>query len=456
MMKRHSFAALLRGRGRRYGSAAVIGGVALAVATASLGSASLSSAAAASNQTSGPGADWNRGSVVVSQKVADFSLAQARRYLHSRGFGSPAARHAVVIYRIVYRTVSAQGKPDIASGVLALPAGSQRDLQVVEYGHGTMVAKADAPSVSAGDRGEVTMFAGAGYAAVEPDYLGLGLGPGPQPYLDPAAETSASIDMLRAANVVAAREHRRLSPSVLVTGFSEGGQSAMAVGRALQQGAARPLRLAAVAPISGPYDLLGAQLPAALDPTGPLDPKFAAFYLAYWVVATNHFHRLYASPQRVFRAPYDKTVPNLDNGWHSDEQVLAGLPATPQQLFTTAFLRRLAHPTGEILRLARADDTTCTSWVPRAPVRLYAAHGDEQVYYLNSVDCQRALSAHGRQVPLIDLGDLGHFASGHAGLPRALAWFEQLRPPAPQHSLTGRRARLLAYSTGHACWNPRI
>jgi hypothetical protein len=284
-----------------------------------------------------------------------------------------------------------------------------------------MVAKADAPSVAATDRGEVTMFAGAGYAAVEPDYLGLGLGPGAQPYLDPAAETTASVDMLRAARTVAAREHRRLASRILLTGFSEGGQAAMALGRALQQGAIRNMLPGAVSPVSGPYDLLDAQLPAALSRSRPLNPKLAAFYLAYWVVATNQFHHLYTSPRQVFRAPYDKTVPELDNGRHSDLQVLAGLPASPQQLFTTAFLR--------LLRLFRADDTTCTTWVPRVPVRLYAARADTQVSYQNSVDCQRALTAHGHAVPLTNLGRLDHFPSEHAALPRVLAWFEQLQPP---------------------------
>jgi hypothetical protein len=334
------------------------------------------------------------------------------------------------MYRIVYRTISPQGKPDTASGILALPADPQRVVQAVEFGHGTMVARADAPSVSAGDRREVAMFAGAGYAAVEPDYLGLGLGPGHQPYLDPAAETSASVDMLRAAGAVAAREHRRLAPRVLLTGFSEGGQAAMALGRALQRGAVRHLRLGAVAPVSGPYDVLGAQVPASLSPSGPLDPKFAAFYLAYWVVSSNWFHPLYTSPRQVFRAPYATTVPGLEDGRHSDLQVLAALPASPLKLFTTAFLRQLEHPGGELLRLIRADDVTCTSWIPRVPVRLYAAHADTQVSYQNSVSCQRALRAHGRDVPLIDLGALDHFLSERAGLPPVLAWFEQLQPPA--------------------------
>lgn len=413
--------ALRRSPVLRYGSAALAGGILLAATAACAGPA------AATGARPGPGRE--RGSVVSSQQVAHFSVRQARAYLHAAGFGSPAARHGVDIFRIVYRTISPAGKPDTASGVLALPADPRPVLPVVEFSHGTMVAKADAPSVAAGDRAEVTLFAGAGYATVEPDYLGLGLGPGPQPYLDPAAETSASVDMLRAAYAVAAREHQRLASRVLLTGFSEGGQAAMALGHALQQGAIRHLRLAAVAPVSGPYDLLNAELPAALDPAGPLNPKFAAFYLSYWVVANNRFHHLYASPRRVFRAPYDTTVPRLEDGRHSDLRVLAGLPASPQQLFTTGFLRRLAHPGGEILRLIRADDTTCTSWVPRVPVRLYAARGDTQVAYQNSVDCQRALREHGRVVPLIDLGKLDHFPSEHAALPRVLAWFERLQPP---------------------------
>ena len=420
MSRKRGFAAVLSGRG---GMAALAGGLALAV------TAGLSAAAAAPGGAAGHGTGWARGSVVSSQRVAQLSRTQVDGYVRGGGFGSPAARDGVSMYRIVYRTISPRGKRDTASGIVALPADPQRVVQAVEFGHGTMVARADAPSVSAGDRREVAMFAGAGYAAVEPDYLGLGLGPGHQPYLDPAAETSASVDMLRAADAVAAREHRRLARKVLVTGFSEGGQAAMALGQALQQGAVRNLSLGAVAPVSGPYDVLGAQLPASLSPSGPLNPKLAAFYLAYWVVSSNWFHQLYTSPQQVFRAPYATTVPGLEDGRHSDLQVLAALPASPQQLFTPAFLGQLGHPGGELLRLIRADDVTCTSWVPRVPVRLYAAHADTQVAYQNSVSCQRALHADGRDVPLIDLGALDHFPSERVGLPRVLTWFEQLQPP---------------------------
>ena len=367
-----------------------------------------------------------RGSVISYQQVARFSLPQARHYLRNSGFGSSVVRHGVVIYRIVYRTVSAQGKPDTASGVLALPADPGRDLRVVDFEHGTMVAKADAPSVAASDRVEVILLAGAGYAAVESDYLGLGLGPGHHPFMDPVSESTASVDMLRAAQAVASRQNRRLNSKIMVTGFSQGGQAAMALARTLQHGAGPRLHLGAVAAISGPYDLQYAELPAALD--GTLNPKTSTFYLAYWVTAMNRLHYLYADPAEAFRAPYDKTIEQLYNGLHSDLQVRNGIPASPQELFTRTFIQRLSSPRGEILRLLRADDTTCTSWVPHVPVRLYAARGDTEVTYLNSRHCQRALDAHGLRVPLINVGNVDHFPSEHLALPRVVRWFERLLP----------------------------
>jgi hypothetical protein len=416
MTHRRNLAAVPGNRSTRYRTAAIIGALLVAVTATGLGTAT------AQTTPGGPG----RGSVVSYQHAAHLSLRQARGYLRAAGFGSPIARHGVDIYRIVYRTLSARGRPDTASGVLALPASPQRELPVAAFEHGTMVAKADAPSVAASDRGEVILLAGAGYAGVEPDYLGLGLGPGHHPYMDPASEATASVDMLRAAQVVASREHRRLAPKVLVTGFSQGGHAALALARALQHGAAPRLHLAGVAPISGPYDLQHAELPAALD--GTLNPKSATFYLGYWVTAMNRLHHLYTNPGQAFRAPYDSTIDQLYDGLHTDLQVLHGIPASPQQLFTPAFLQQLAHPRGEILRLIRADDTTCTGWVPHVPVRLYAAHADTQVAYLNSVDCQRALDAHGPHVPLIDIGSVDHFPSEHLALPRVVRWFEQLQP----------------------------
>jgi fermentation-respiration switch protein FrsA (DUF1100 family) len=87
---------------------------------------------------------------------------------------------------------------------------------------------------------------------------------------------SASLDLLKAAKTLAERRKITLDSRILVTGFSQGGHTAMALGAALQRDP--ELDVAAIAPVSGPFDLEHAELPATLD--GRLDERVATFYLA--------------------------------------------------------------------------------------------------------------------------------------------------------------------------------
>src|SRR5205809_378975 len=86
------------------------------------------------------------------------------------------------------------------------PRPRPRQLRTVSVAHGTEAYRGDAPSVSqppVADDGwaqaPALTYASAGFAAVAPDYLGLGVGPGPHPWMDVPSETTASLDMLRAA-----------------------------------------------------------------------------------------------------------------------------------------------------------------------------------------------------------------------------------------------------------------
>ncbi|MFI6449403.1 alpha/beta hydrolase family protein [Kitasatospora sp. NPDC050543] len=368
-----------------------------------------------------------RGSLISAVPLTELTRAATADYLTQHGLPSPVPAVGTTTYRLVYRTVDAEGRPTTASGLLALPADGRRLLRVVAFEHGTMTARADAPSVGPDARAESLLFAGAGYATVAPDYLGLGVGPGLHPYADVRSETTASVDMLRAARAFAARQSRQLDQQVLITGFSQGGPAAMALGRALQSGADPSFRPAALAPISGPYDAQHAEMPAGLF-TNTLDPKHAAYYFAYWVVSMNRLHHLYDNPAEVFQQPYATTVESLFDGNHSSGEVLAGIPDTPQQLLTPAFIEQAAHPSGALLGALRAQDTTCTDWAPRVPVRLYAASGDSDVTILNAHHCADALRSHGVDAQLLDVGALGHSPSKRASLPQIAEWFRSLLP----------------------------
>jgi hypothetical protein len=375
--------------------------------------------------------DWPgcacRGAVVSVVPVASFSAPKLAQALKGLGLGSWSAsvHYGVDGYRVIYRTVSVDGSPTTASGLVVLPRRTARSLRAVEFGHGTTVPRLDAPSFNTESDGRLAglVAASAGFAAVAPDYLGLGAGPGPHPYLHAALEVSASLDLLRATRSIAARHGRRLDPQVFVTGFSQGGQAAMALGHALQQGSDPHFRLGALAPVSGTYDIAHAELPATFS--GQIAPKSATFYLPYLILAWNRIYHLYQRPSQAFRAPYDHTMPILYDGYHTDNQIQAGLAPTLRALLTPKFLRLLHNPAGALLHGLRINDATC-GWQPHAPVRLYAARADRDSVIANARHCQQTLRAHGADVPVIDVGAVDHTTSLILALPKLLSWFQQL------------------------------
>jgi len=250
-----------------------------------------------------------RGAVISAVPVASFSAAKLAAGLKSIGLGSwsTLVHYGVDGYRVLYRTIAVDGSPATASGLIVLPRRAAPTLRVVEFEHGTMVSRRDAPSVNPQSDGQLAglVAASAGFAAVAPDYLGLGAGPGFHPFMHAASEASASLDMLRASLAIAARHGHHLDPQVFLTGFSQGGPAAMALGQALQHGADPRLRLGALAPVSGTYDIAHAEIPAMFS--GQIAPTSATLYLPYWLLAWNRIYHLYQRPAQVFRAPYDRT-----------------------------------------------------------------------------------------------------------------------------------------------------
>jgi len=403
----------------------------LTAAIAALGvfAAACSSSTAPDKSTAlGPSPVGDRGRLTSASPVRSMTADQIRAHLRTDGFDVSAVRVGVHGYQLTYVTVDARGRATTASGLVALPDGAPSPFAPVEFLHGTLSGAGEAPSVDDGGRSdEALLFASAGYAAIAPDGLGLGRGVGPHPYLQLSTETSSGVDLLRAARTFVHRRHGTLADDVLVAGFSQGGPGALGVAKYLAANSAAPFRLRAVAGVSGPYALGAAELPAVLH--GALDERDAAFYLAYLLTSWNQQYRLYGSPAEVFRSPYDRTVPALFDGRHDERQIFPHLPASPARLLTKAALTRLEHPTGALAAALRANDLACTGWRRAAPVRLYAATGDEQVTAGNTRVCQRELAAAGVHPVVVDLGRLAHFPSERAGLARALAWFAHSYPP---------------------------
>ncbi|MFD8209829.1 alpha/beta hydrolase [Streptomyces sp. NPDC059695] len=365
-----------------------------------------------------------RGELLGVTPVADLSRAEVAAFLKGAGIDPATVRHGVRGYRITYRTVTPQGAPTTATGLLVLPKGGERRLDLVADTHGTMVHRDYAPSVSE-DFGRYAPYlhAAAGRAVAAPDYLGLGKGPGLHPYMDTASSVSASLDMLRASRTAARSLGRPLTGDVYGTGFSQGGQVAMALGRELARGADRHFRLRALAPVAGPYDLRGAEVPALLD--GRVNDISGVFYMAYFLTAQNRLHPIYDDPAEAFRQPHAGYVEELFDTRHTEEDIVTRLPGSVKELLTDGFYERLRHPDGGLLAAMKAQDGTC-DWKPAVPVRLHSASGDTDVAIANSVNCAADLARHGVKAPVVDHGKADHNGSFKLAGPEIVRWFDAL------------------------------
>ncbi|MFI1421741.1 alpha/beta hydrolase family protein [Streptomyces sp. NPDC020731] len=417
---------LFRG-GLRAGAAAVCCGLLLT------GPAVAAAATAPTAHVQAQHEERGRGTLVSAEKLYTLVSPQAvAAELKAAGFESGTVRHGVAAYRLVYRTIDPHGRPTTASGLFVLPLNHERRLHAVSFAHGTGSHKDDSPSMQRGAfvSAPVIAHASAGTAGVAPDYLGMGKGPGLHPWMDIGSETTASLDMLRAARAFALRTGHVLEREVMVTGFSQGASAALGLGRALEAGEDPWFRLGALAPVSGAYDFGGTELPALLE--GRLEPKSSVVYTAYTLVAFNRLHYIYGSPGEVFRAPYDSTVEALFDGAHTGQELMRGTPGTLDELLTEHGRELLAHPTGPLAAALRTIDAVCTDWAPSAPVRLYMATGDEQAVTANTERCQTALFRNGVDVPVVDLGDADYRGSRHLGSNVAatsaiVRWFGVLR-----------------------------
>ncbi|HEX6519751.1 MAG TPA: hypothetical protein VF070_06995 [Streptosporangiaceae bacterium] len=357
-------------------------------------------------------------------------LANARLGPGAPALGDGQARYGVAAYRVTYRTVNATGRPVLASGLVAFPAGGPRMLRVVSYAHGTTATKADVPSTfglgpahAVEGRWSAELFASAGFGVTEPDYVGMGSGTGPIEYMVAKSEATASADLLTAARTLAARQGDTLDRGVLVTGFSQGGSAAVALGRYLARGNSG-FTVRALAPVSGPYDLAGAEVPGLFN--GQLAAAVAPYYVAYTLTSWKPLYRLYAAPDDAFAMPYAAEVTGLFDGSHTDQQVIAALPDNLHALLTPGFLDQLRHLRGRLLAAFEANNP-CVAWAPRIPVRLYAAGGDTTVTQVNAWHCAQALRSSGAAVTVVQLGPVDHDTSDFLALPRILRWFLHLR-----------------------------
>jgi hypothetical protein len=206
---------------------------------------------------------------------------------------------------------------------------------------------------------------------------------------------------------------------LFLTGFSQGGHATFAVQRELEKSRDSQYRVTASAAIAGPFHLREVSFPQALSGAS----KSGSLYLAY---IANSYSHIYGRPlNSLLTAPYVEMVPDLFNGDHTAEHVLAGMPDDPRKLFDHAFLAAYDAGKSHWFLDALAENNV-DGWTPSSPVRIYYGDDDVDVLPEEARRATAAMKQRGADVTAISVGACEHNESALRAIPLVLRWFNDM------------------------------
>lgn len=374
-----------------------------------------------------------RSQVVSTELIDTFSPEEVVDVAGDFGIpeGTVNINYAVDYYRVGYMTLHPNGDSVLVSGGLALPHAGSCPLPLVCYAHGTVTTSQDVPSNLSGEGLLGVIYAGAGYAAVLPDYIGFGMSDLFHPYVHAESEAQACIDLMRGAVDLQSEMEFNLSGENFVFGYSQGGHAAMALHRKIELEYPEEFEVTASAPMSGPYDISGVQTDMIIDNQPFSFPGFLPYVVMGYQAA---YGDLYDSLDEIFQEPYASELPDLFDGTNSIGYISTQLPSVPNEMLLPevfeAFQTDPQHP----LRLALADNDVY-DWAPLAPTRLYYCTEDEQVNYQNALVAEEAMINNGAlDIEALNGGPYDHGECAGLAMLGGFFFFESYRtiPYAPE------------------------
>jgi pimeloyl-ACP methyl ester carboxylesterase len=345
-------------------------------------------------------------------------------------FGLPVdflpLQYEVDFYKINYMTLHPNGDSVMVSGALCLPSGVTCPLPLSSYQHGTMAKKTDAPSHMVGEGDLGILYASVGYAIVLADYIGLGDSEDFHLYVHAESEANACLDLIRAAYELQGELNYSLNDQLFLWGYSQGGHATAALQRKIEVEYPNDFSITASAPMSGPYDISGAQ--AQVITSDEVYPTPG--YLPYVVLSYQEVYgTLYEDLEDVFLPEYAAIIPDLFDGTHSMSEINAAFPDVPNQVLLPEVLEDFENDPMHPIRIALADNDVL-NWAPEAPTNIYYCEADDQVSYLNSEVAYDAYTANGSTtVQIFNGGDYDHGGCAPLAMLAGFNFFQSLVEP---------------------------
>lgn len=299
-------------------------------------------------------------------------------------------RYRVSLHRIVYKTITPDGRLINASGVLAYPlkvAGASSPM--LSYQHGTIFQDIEAPSVATNGDSVLVALAGSGFIVAMPDYTGYAASTTEiHTYMHAQGLAAATVDMLRATRRVLANNNVAANCQLFLTGYSEGGYATLAAQKEMEQNLPAEFPITASMPAAGPYDMSAtAQYMVGL--TTNLSPQFIGFIFK----AYDHWYG-WNRLNDMFQSPYNTVVATYYDGSQTGGAISGALTTNSAALFNTTFRTNFLG-SGEAATKADFAKNDIYNWAPARPTRLFHGQDDDVVPYSNATTAQAAMALAG-------------------------------------------------------------
>lgn len=316
----------------------------------------------------------------------------------------------MTVYNFAYPSVDPSGRPIMLSGTITMDDEVSRETPangMVLYNHFTIYRADQCPT-----RGELSMQAlakGLGLITVSADYYGFGVTEHHhQAYCMSLYNARTCIDALLAARQLLAQMGFSWDDVLFNVGYSQGGQTSMAV-----------VRLAAeqYPDLDITYTLAGAgsyDLPATyrkfLDATiSGMPSTVVSVMLAY-----NEFGRMGLQMDDMFIEP---VLSNIDDWFYSKKYTREEIDELVGSLsiadYVTPAMLDVNSPEGSALMTALDGDNLCHGWTPRGDehIMLFHSSKDITVPVVNTQNMYDFLVSKGVQNVDLQIHDIGSSAT---------------------------------------------
>lgn len=314
-------------------------------------------------------------------------------------------RNAVDMYSVTYRGLWMDSTYIIAKGVLYIPKIDKPAAEMV-YCHGTRIGINQSYGIQDLEQFIPIMHAADGYVGYFPFYYGFAGGEKEHVYQHAWTEAMSVIHMIKSGREILKELNVETNGQLFVTGYSQGGHAAAATHKMIEERFPE-MGLTASSPMSGAYDMTGVQAQTMYREYD------RPHYLPYLLITYDYAYKLWEDKggiYSVFREPFNEELkghfrqPRKVSYSHLDDI----LPKVPADMIVDSLVEVFRTDTSFIFT-KKLEENNLVKWEPKAPMRLCACYGDNEVMYQNTESAYNYMKSKGANVHKKIFGkDLSH------------------------------------------------